>query len=108
MTFATVLALADDLSQVCATPRWPPRMPFVHTWSCVLHFTHPCTRVRVPFFSQTDASNVTIIHNHYISAIAYEPVEKSLPNTNAYRLDAEGMQLPFWFYGDASSALPAF
>jgi len=53
VTFATVLALADDLSQ-------------------------------------TDASNVTIVHNHYISAIAYEPVEKSLPNTNAYRLDAEG------------------
>lgn len=38
----------------------------------------------------TDASAVDIIHNHYISAIAYEPAVKNIPNTNAYRLDTEG------------------
>lgn len=39
---------------------------------------------------QTDASTVEIIHNHYISAIAYEAESKSIPNTNAYRLDTDG------------------
>ena len=39
---------------------------------------------------QTDASAVHIVHNHYISAIAYEVAQKSLVNTNAYRLDNDG------------------
>merc|ERR1712100_691796 len=38
----------------------------------------------------TDASEVEIIFNHYISAIAYEADKKTIPNMNAYRLDAEG------------------
>lgn len=41
--------------------------------------------------AKTDASDVQIIHNHYISAIAYEPQTKTVPNMNAYRLDAEGV-----------------
>jgi hypothetical protein len=39
---------------------------------------------------QTDASRVEIVHNHYISAIAYEPQIKSLPNMNAFRLPVDG------------------
>ncbi len=39
---------------------------------------------------QTDASDIRIVHNHYISAIAYEPRRKDVPNTNAYRLPADG------------------
>ena len=41
-------------------------------------------------FKQTDASDVEIIFNHYISAIAYEPQTKKIPNMNAYRLDSDG------------------
>lgn len=41
-------------------------------------------------FASTDASRVEIVHNHYISAIAYEPQIKSLPNTNAFRLPVDG------------------
>jgi len=40
--------------------------------------------------AETDAHNVEIIHNHYISAIAYEPETKNVVNTNAYRLDTDG------------------
>jgi F-type H+-transporting ATPase subunit gamma len=40
--------------------------------------------------ASTDASEVEIVFNHYISAIAYEQETKTIPNMNAFRLNSEG------------------